>query len=364
MTPQNYPAHQQAVWGGDERFLEPSPASLAQLELPQLEEALRTCMATERLELTVVGDFQQRTLDRLILAYIGTLPPSAATGSGGARAVRAPTWPLATLPAPDRSTPVRRMRLTDSEPRAVAYIWGQCATRFNTGGGADARLGAGGAALLAAHPLRVSVSLELLTELLNSRLFSVLRDTLGLVYESCVRFSEHQLLPTNGFVVTISAAPAKVEAAHGAALGVLRDLQSGRLPPTAYDLDKARRAVLANYENHAKENSWWLSRLQHVQADCLPAKDIRCVTDYVHTLSAITTDDLRAVCATLGVGEGEALSVIMASEPSTAAAAARAAADRPGPRWGGVAVVVGRMAYALGAVRIGVVPQPIRPPSS
>lgn len=134
-------------------------------------------------------------------------------------------------------------------------------------------------------------------------------------------FAEHELLPRNGFVLTISAAPAKVDAAHRAALGVLRDLQSGRQPPSAYDLTKARRAVLAHYDNSAKQNGWWLRRLQHVQAAGLPGKDVRCVTEYLAALDAVTVDDLRAVCATLGVGEGEALSVIMASEPSAAAAA-------------------------------------------
>lgn len=116
--------------------------------------------------------------------------------------------------------------------------------------------------------------------------------------------------------MTISAAPAKVDAAHAAALGVLRDLQSARQPPSAYDLNKARRAVLANYDNHAKENSWWLGRLQHVQADGLPRKDVRCVTEYHAALEAVSIDDLSAVCATLRVADGEAISVIMASEPS------------------------------------------------
>jgi hypothetical protein len=310
-------AAQESVWSGDARFLDPTPAALGRFQLRELEAAHRRCMATERLELSVVGDFDYPTLDALLLSYIGTLPPSAAAVLADGRAAAPPTAVLPLTCAPplaERAAAVRRLSICDSEPRAVSYIWGQCATRFGTGGAADARL-AGGVGASGAHPLRVSVALELLTELINSRLFSVLRDSLGLVYESCVRFAEHELLPLNGFVVTISAAPAKIDAAHDAALAVLRDLQSGRQPPTTYDLNKARRAVLANYDNHAKENAWWLGRLQHVQAAGLPGKDIRCITEYVRALEALTIDDLRAVCATLGVADGESLSVIMASEP-------------------------------------------------
>jgi len=319
-----------AVWGGDERFLEPSPELLARLELADLEAVLARHLATPNLELTIVGDFDPTVVDELVLRYMGTLPPpgdssscprtSLGSETPAGAAVGVPIPPRI-CPAPDRSLALQRMSLADSEPRAVAYIWGACATRFGTGAPADARLPkpVPGSALCG-HPLRVAVALELLTEVINSRLFSVLRDMLGLVYESCVRFADLELLPSNGLVVTISAAPGKVDAAHDAALGVLRDLHSGRQPPTSYDLNKARRAVLANYASHVKDNAWLLTRMQHVQARALPEKDLRCVTEYAHAVEAVTVDDLRAVCATLGVTDGEVLSVIMASEPPSGVA--------------------------------------------
>lgn len=294
---------QAEFWGGDARFVDPTPDALDRLSLHAIKRAHQRRMRPDRMEAIVVGDFAQEALDEHLLAYLGTLrsPPlfGALWDEGSPEPVLLPL-------APSRPR-VHRRTISDSEARAVAYISGRCVSRFRTCGTPLGDLGD--------HPLRVTVALEVLTEIINSRLFSMLRDVLGLVYESSIRFHDYELLPTNGYVVSISAAPGKVDEAHEAALRVLRNLANGRQRITEYDLAKARRGVLSHVATHAKDLRWWLSRLQHVQVGILPAKDARCVSDYREVLESLTIHDLRCVCATLEVDDGEAISVIMESVP-------------------------------------------------
>jgi len=60
------------------------------------------------------------------------------------------------------------------------------------------------------HPLYASVALTLLAEIINARLFTTVRDALGLTYDVSFELSLFDRLKAGWFVISVTSTPAKV----------------------------------------------------------------------------------------------------------------------------------------------------------
>jgi hypothetical protein len=141
-----------------------------------------------------------------------------------------------------------------------------------------------------AHPLYASVTLGLLTEIINSRLFTTVRDTLGLTYDVSFELALFDRLPTGWFHVNVTSTPEKIKDAMMASLRVLRSGASQAF--THRDLLRAKRTLLTRHESDLKDNTYWLALLTHLQSEAVPLKSVECLRDLRAMYETITVDDI------------------------------------------------------------------------
>lgn len=182
-------------------FREPTPEEIEALTLEGMQRAVSRLMHTENMEVNIVGDFNQRELERCLLRYIGTVSPLPESER---EPIRHFTTTILSPPFEKRHTV---WHLTDSDERASAYVAGPAPCRWGPLGSteplslpaldappvqappvflppnASAEDKQRATELRRKHPLYQSVTLMLLTEIINSRLFTTVRDTLGLTYD-------------------------------------------------------------------------------------------------------------------------------------------------------------------------------------
>jgi len=140
------------------------------------------------------------------------------------------------------------------------------------------------------HPLYCCVTLSLLAEIINSRLFTTVRDTLGLTYDVSFELSLLDRLRFGWFVISVTSTPSKVYRAVDACKSVLRGLHSNKI--TQRELDRAKRTLLMRHESDMKSNAYWLGLLTHLQAPSVPRKNIACIRDLVSFYETTTIEDV------------------------------------------------------------------------
>merc|ERR1711937_818037 len=145
------------------------------------------------------------------------------------------------------------------------------------------------------HPLYMNVCLSLMAEVINSRLFTTVRDALGLTYD--VSFELHNF----------------------------------------DQLDRAKRNLLTRHDSDMKDNGYWVSLLTHLQNDLVPNKDIGCLQDLVRMYDEALVADIYEAYGRLGLSEEAVYSCVGVSGPNlapedsfaTAVAAAAEATSAP-----------------------------------
>ncbi|CAI7839775.1 unnamed protein product [Closterium sp. NIES-53] len=143
------------------------------------------------------------------------------------------------------------------------------------------------------HPLYTSVGVLLLQEIVNARLFTTVRDALGLTYDVNFEISLFDRLATGWFCISVTSTPAKIQQAVEASLNVLRGLQANRI--TQRELDRAKRTLIMRHESDLKDNAYWLGMLTHLQCDYVPRKTVSCIADLPCIYEITTVDDVYTV---------------------------------------------------------------------
>lgn len=296
--------------GDDCRFRDVKPDEIEALTLKGIEAAVMSQLTPSNIEVNIVGDFDEDTLDAHLLRYLGTIPPSDHTH---------------VIPSPDVKfqAPLdpamfhQAWHLKDSDERAIAIIAGPAPNRWNAispqmleAGATPASLAAGeivppvapeaientpeahsaANAIRRAHPLYSSITLMLLTEIINSRLFTTVRDALGLTYDVAFELTVFERIDSGWFFVTVTSTPEKIHEAREASLNVLLNVATQRITPR--ELQRAKRTLLTRHESDQKDNGYWLSLLTHLQADSVPSKRLECLRDLRAMYEAATINDV------------------------------------------------------------------------
>jgi len=266
-------------------------------------------------------------LDETLWKYLGSVPPSEAE-----QAVldRAPVIGNGEeLAEEDRAC---RAHITDSDERAVA----------NLGGGAPNRWGKGDAYHSEAmakknfsweatnspvkdHPLYPSTCLLAMREVVNTRLFSRVRDSLGLSYDCSFELSMLSRLEAGWYTCTVSSHPARIDEAVSAAKDVLQGVLAR--PISELEMSSARRTLLRRHETDMQSNEQWISLLSYLQSDT--PKDISCVRDIETMLSKLTSADLQNAFLTLLTDRDQIFASVTTAGPESYAAGSAAAASTP-----------------------------------
>ena len=333
-----------AMLGNDRRFCDPSEEELAALTLDGVRDAVAAQFATGPLELNVVGDFDGDQLDDLVLRFLGTVQLPAPSGEAAAAVVAAQSClevrPLQAVPA-DSPLRTQRVHIPDSDSRAVAYCVGPAPNRFGLGVPGREHLASAAAAAAAAvsperaavraHPLFHVVTQALLQEVVNSRLFTTVRDVLGLTYDVNFDLSGFDRLHVGWFLLSVTSTPEKVDEALAASLRTLRGI--GTQGISARELDRARMTLMTRHDaddkNHTA-NEKLLALLMHAQYEGAPHKQAAGTGDVLALYKACTVEDVNVAFASLAT-EPEHVFTCVGTSGSAAdqAAAAGAAAASP-----------------------------------
>lgn len=311
-----------AMLDGDERFTEPTPKSLDNLTLQSVKDAVMNQFVGNNMEVCIVGDFTEEEVESCILDYLGTaeatrnfkgeqefFPPSFGSSSSGLQS--------------------QEVFLKDTDERACAYIAGPAPNRwgFSVDGNdllesiknassindnvvkSDAPQAEGGSRRsLRGHPLFFGITMGLLSEIINSRLFTTVRDSLGLTYDVSFELNLFDRLKLGWYVISVTSTPGKVHKAVDACKNVLRGLHSNQI--TDRELDRAKRTLLMRHEAEIKSNAYWLGLLAHLQASSVPRKDISCIKDLTFLYEDATVEDIYLAYEQLKVDENSLYSCI------------------------------------------------------
>ncbi|BBN04418.1 stromal processing peptidase, chloroplastic [Marchantia polymorpha subsp. ruderalis] len=306
-----------AMFKGEERFIEPSPQAIERLSLSVVKEAVMKQLVTGNMEVCVVGDFSEEELESCLLDYIGTVTPESNVEVR--KEFEAKEKPVVIDPSPAFEMRHQKVFLKDTDERACAYIAGAAPNRWGfTADGHDLNtliepvppsLSEDQACNLAPpgvevvkdndgvlcwkrkrHPLYGSVAMTLLAEIINARLFTTVRDALGLTYDVSFELSLFDRLKAGWFVISVTSTPAKIQQAVEASLNVLRGLHGSRV--NQRELDRAKRTLMMRHESDSKDNTYWLGLLTHLQAPSVSRKDVGCIRDLPYLYEVATADDI------------------------------------------------------------------------
>ncbi|XP_057758840.1 stromal processing peptidase, chloroplastic [Arachis stenosperma] len=299
-----------AMLDGDERFIEPTPKSLEKLTLQSVKEAVMSQFFGDNMEVSIVGDFTEEEIESCILDYLGTAQATRNYKKG-----EEPRPPLF-RPSPS-DLQFQEVFLKDTDERACAYIAGPAPNRWGfTADGEDLlesiknddqsktdvpQMEGGLRRSLRAHPLFFGITMGLLAEIINSRLFTTVRDSLGLTYDVSFELNLFDRLKLGWYVISVTSTPSKVHKAVDACKNVLRGLHSNKI--TERELDRAKRTLLMRHEAEIKSNAYWLGLLAHLQASSVPRKDISCIKDLTFLYEDATIEDVYRAYDQLKVDE-------------------------------------------------------------
>ncbi|XP_027125887.1 stromal processing peptidase, chloroplastic [Coffea arabica] len=319
-----------AMLNGDERFVEPTPHSLQNLTLECVQDAVMSQFVCDNMEVSIVGDFSEDEIESCILDYLGTV--EATKGLERAQSYRPITF---RPPAADLQH--QQVFLKDTDERACAYIAGPAPNRWGftfegqdlfeaiddgipTHEGANEQLKLEDQLMASQrsgeelqqgfrrHPLFFAITMGILAEVINSRLFTTVRDSLGLTYDVSFELNLFDRLNLGWYVISVTSTPGKVHKAVDACKNVLRGLHTNRITPR--ELDRAKRTLLMRHEAEIKSNAYWLGLLAHLQATSVPRKDITCIKDLTSFYETANIEDIYLAYEQLKIDENSLFSCI------------------------------------------------------
>ncbi|CAL0332060.1 unnamed protein product [Lupinus luteus] len=311
-----------AMLDGDERFIEPTPKSLENLTLQSVKDAVMSQFVGDNMEVSIVGDFTEEEIESCILDYLGT-----AQAERNHKREQEFSPPLFRPSPSDLQS--QEVFLKDTDERACAYIAGPAPNRWGFTVDGQDLLGTISNALtinddqsksvvpqtegglrksLRGHPLFFGITMGLLAEIINSRLFTTVRDSLGLTYDVSFELNLFDRLKLGWYVISVTSTPGKVHKAVDACKNVLRGLHSNKI--TERELDRAKRTLLMRHEAEIKSNAYWLGLLAHLQASSVPRKDISCIKDLTFLYDVATVEDVYLAYEQLKVDENSLYSCI------------------------------------------------------
>jgi predicted Zn-dependent peptidase len=302
----------EAITGEDPRFLSITVPEVEAITLDDAKNAVMSQLSPSNLEISVAGDFDVTDILEMIYKYVGSIPAETNAEFQQKISTPPPDW---TGRVPPPAIPGRHieLELTDSDPRAVAYVagaapnaWGYLPTGKTV---TEHVLEADKRASdydkkRRSHPLFAKASLALLSEIINRRLFSTVRERKQLTYDANFGFSNFEKLLGGWYLVTVTASKEKAQQALDACKETLHVLKrSSSITPD--NVESAKRVVLNRHEGELRTSSYWAQLMSGIQQESIPLKGPLAVTDFHAVVESITARDLQLVLETLGIDDDQ-----------------------------------------------------------
>ncbi|GMH43786.1 hypothetical protein BSKO_11720 [Bryopsis sp. KO-2023] len=293
-----------AMFGKDHRFMDPSPEEVEVLTLEGMRDLVTRQLTSSGMEINIVGDIDAAEVDDAILKYLGTIKAGELTPLESEK----PLSFSSNIPPTVRH---QVWHLQDSDERACAYISGAAPSRWNVDvvqpnnkvippvadptpdptGKQDPMQTALARSIRRMHPLYPSTVYSLLMEVINSRLFTTVRDQLGLTYDVSFDLAQFDRQQKGWWTVHVTSSPEKVGEALTASVGVLKGFKTN--PINAGELARARRTLITRHESDLRTNAYWVGLLTHLQSDQVVRKSVDCLRDIVPMLKTVHESDIQ-----------------------------------------------------------------------
>ena len=232
------------------RFLSIDIETVNSITLEDAKRAVMSQLLPPELEVSIVGDFDVAETMEMVRRYLGTIPADSNSeyrlpGQGEGVVIGS----VPPLPLPGKHI---ELELTDSDPRAVAYVAGKAPNLWGyMSDGASVPEKIMEAEKKASeydkkrrsHPLFANAALALLSEIVNRRLFSNVRERKQLTYDANFSLTGFERLKGGWFLVTVTASKEKAQAALDACKETLETLRKSQ-PITEDNLESAKREFI------------------------------------------------------------------------------------------------------------------------
>jgi predicted Zn-dependent peptidase len=306
----------EAMTGHDDRFLSIDVDSVNQISLEEAKRAVMSQLQPGNLEVSVSGDFDVVEVLEMIYKFIGTIPADA-NSEFKLDSNDLPAW-TGRVPLPQTPGKHLELELTDSDPRAVAYVsgsapnaWGYLADGTTV---AENVLAADKRASdydkrRRSHPLFANAALSLVSEIANRRLFSTVRERKQLTYDANFSFSGFERLLGGWFLVTVTASKEKAQLALEACKETLHALRKSN-PISPDNVESAKRVVLNRHEGELRTTAYWTHLMSGIQQESIPLKGPLAVTDFHSVVESITARDLQLTLECLGLDDDKLYTAI------------------------------------------------------
>ena len=303
------------VTGGDTRFNSINHETIEAVSLDQAEKAIMSQLQPSQIEISIAGDFSTKESLQLILDYLGSIPADA----NKEHAINFSGVDDALIPVVEQGSHLK-YELTDVDPRAVAYVagrtpnqWGYLPISSDDSASSvthvsdilkkvDKRASKEDIARRS-HPFFANAALKLISEIINRRLFSNVRERKQLTYDANFRLSGFEALRGGWYLVTVTASKEKAQAALEACKDTIKALlKNDKI--NSDNLNGAKRVVTNRHEGELRENRYWTELLCGTQSDAIPLKGPLSLKDFQTVVDGITVRDLQLVLEhTFGVHE-------------------------------------------------------------
>ena len=302
------------------RFLSIDVDTVNAVNLEDAKSAVMSQLLPSGLELSMAGDFDVEEVLNMVLQYLGTIPADANSEyhRGKVENTKNSPNPFGSVPIPATSGKFLELELSDSDPRAVSYVSGKAPNLWGymaDGTSVVQRIAAQDKRASdydkrrRAHPLFANVALSLLSEIVNRRLFSYVRERKQLTYDANFSLTGFERLMGGWFLVTVTASKEKAQAALVACKETLQTLRKSN-PVSVDNLESAKRVVLNRHEGELRASSYWTMLMSGIQEETVPLKGPLSVTDYRAVVESITSRDLQLTLECLGLDDSELFTAI------------------------------------------------------
>lgn len=298
----------------DDRFLSIDVDTVNDITLDEARTAVMSQLLPEGLEVSIAGDFDVPEVIDMVYRYLGSIPADA-NKEYKQDPVEGEPSSVPVIPSPGKHL---ELELEDPDPRAVAYVagsspnsWGYLSDGTTV---AERVLAADKKASdydkkRRGHPLFAHVALSLLSEIVNRRLFSTVRERKQLTYDANFCFTNFERLSGGWFLVTVTASKEKAQLALDACKETLAALRKSQTI-TADNVESAKRVVMNRHDGELRTSAYWTQLMTGLQEESIPLKGPLSVTDFSAVVESITAKDLQLTLETLGLEEDDLYTAI------------------------------------------------------
>eukprot|EP01039_Chlorochromonas_danica_P002675 gene2675-2920_t len=289
-----------SLTGGDGRLLTPNHHQVDGLSLDICKQAVRDQLRPDNVEVTISGDLTIAEQEQLVLKYLGTVPhPTHPT-------THPMSPPIVSHAVEKQSLSVHTLGgrqqlgvyLPDSDERAMGYLAGPAPNKYGVLSDgrnlADELVQASGGKKEGRweHPLFASAAMQIVQEVANRRLFSVVREERQLTYDASFSFHPLEACQGSYYTVSVTSSPATVQQAVRACMEALGSLQ-GPFGILGDSVTSAKRTLINKHRLERTTNRYYIDNLSGTQLDHIPAKSWKNILDYETVLGSVTVQDVQ-----------------------------------------------------------------------